>query len=353
MNIETMKRENDEITDLFRSRLNGAELPVRDGFWEELNQGLESCQHHRRLIFYRITAAASVLLVLAASSAAFWYFSPKEEIEKAFTEIAVANTGSLDGDVVKQEFSPIHAEPILQKTAPRHFQRLAIGEEEPGDSASITVSMSFSFSMTSTQRRREERRNQRNDGYWPAVTTTEQTTAVTEQDPATTVLMKADKSCRWALKAAVGTSLPAAGGEYKMPVTVGVTIEKSLNKYIALETGLQYANLRSDGQSLHYLGIPVKMNVKLIDTKKLDLYATVGGVADKCIAGAPDNSFTSEPIQLAVTAGVGVSYKLSDKMALFAEPGVSHHFSTDSGLKTVRTARPTNFNLICGLRMTY
>lgn len=348
-----MKRENDEITDLFRSRLTGAELPVRDGFWDELNQGLQTCQHHRRLVFYRITAAASVLLVLAASSAAFWYFSPKEEMEKAFSEIAVANGGSLDGDVVKQELSPIHAEPILQKAAPRRFQQLAAYQQDSEDSTSITVSMSFHFSMTSTEEGRDERRNPHNDGFWQTGTTTEQTTAPAEQDPATTVLMKTNKSHRWALKAAVGTSLPAAKGEYEMPVTVGLTAEKPLNKYIALETGLQYSNLRSAGQSLHYLGIPVKMNVKLMDTKKLDLYATIGGVADKCIAGVPDNSFKSEPIQLAVTAGVGVSYQLSDKMALFAEPGVSHHFGTDSGLKTVRTARPTNFNLICGVRMTY
>ena len=44
-----------------------------------------------------------------------------------------------------------------------------------------------------------------------------------------------------------------------------------------------------------------------MDTKKIDLYATVGGVADKCIAGAPDNSFKEEPIQLAVTAGIGIT----------------------------------------------
>ena len=75
--------------------------------------------------------------------------------------------------------------------------------------------------------------------------------------------------------------------------------------------------------------------------------------SDKCIAGAPDNSFKEEPIQLAVTAGIGINYKINDRLAVFAEPGVSHHFKTDSKLATVRTKRPTNFNLLCGLRMTY
>ena len=89
-----MKKENDEITDLFRTRLADAGMAVRDGFWEELSQDIPvACQHRRRLIFFRVAAAASVLLVLAASSATFWYFSPKEEMEEAFTKIVVANSG--------------------------------------------------------------------------------------------------------------------------------------------------------------------------------------------------------------------------------------------------------------------
>ena len=83
-----MKRENDEITDLFRSRLGHAEMTVRDGFWEELSRDVAVSSHQRRrVLFFRVAAAASVLLVLAASSAAFWFFSPKEEIEEALAQL--------------------------------------------------------------------------------------------------------------------------------------------------------------------------------------------------------------------------------------------------------------------------
>ena len=92
------------------------------------------------------------------------------------------------------------------------------------------------------------------------------------------------KRC-WAVKAQVGMALPAEDGTYKIPVSAGVTVERKLNDYLGIETGLLYSNLRSAGQHLHYLGIPVRVNVTLVDTKKVDLYATVGGVADKCIAG--------------------------------------------------------------------
>ena len=62
-----MKKENDEITDLFRTRLADAGMSVRDGFWEELSQEIPvACQHRRRILLFRVAAAASVLLVLAS-----------------------------------------------------------------------------------------------------------------------------------------------------------------------------------------------------------------------------------------------------------------------------------------------
>lgn len=345
-----MKKENDEISELFRNRLSHAEMDVREDFWQELSSDINVCQRHRRLVFFRVAAAASVLMVLAASSAAFWIFSPKEEIEEAFTQVAAVsgNSNSLDGDVVKQEFAPIHVEPVLKRPASRPVGALAQYFDSGNDSVSVTVSMSFSFSTT----RRVARDNQILSGedLWQAGTNG--SPEVVAEKASAPMLACATKPKTWAVKAAIGTVLPADNGIYKMPVTASVTVEKKINKHLAVETGLMYSNLRAE-QNLHYLGIPVKMNVTFVETPKLNVYASVGGIADKCIAGAPSNSFGQEPVQLALTAAVGVSYKINDRIALFAEPGVSHHFKTDSRLETLRTARPTNFNLICGLRMTY
>ena len=138
-----MKKENDEITDLFRSRLGNAEMTVRDGFWEELNSEMMVRSHHRKVVFFRVAAAASVLLVLAASSAAFWFFSPKAEIEEAFTQVAVVsgNTTHLDGDVVKQDFTPMRSEPVLGKPAPKRSGVLAQSSGEEDDSPCHSVSL--------------------------------------------------------------------------------------------------------------------------------------------------------------------------------------------------------------------
>lgn len=347
-----MKKEKDEITELFCRRLTHAEMTVRDGFWEELSQDIPvACRHRRRLLCLRVAAAASVLLVLAASSATFWYFSPKEEIQEAFHQIAVANRGAMDGDGVRTNTLPQPVEPILARPTPKSYGILGpcSGEE---DSVSVTLSMSISFSATTSMSRRGNASN-RNNGLFETMNEGYETTPVEKEAETIPPLAKDVKARRWAVKAQVGTALPADNGTYKMPVSAGVTVERKLNDYLAIETGLLYSNLRSEGQKLHYLGIPVKMNVTWVDTKKVNLYATVGGIIDKCISGAPDNSFSEEPIQLAVTAGVGITYQMNDRFALFAEPGVSHHFKTDSKQATVRTKRPTNFNLLCGIRMTY
>ena len=274
-----MKKENDEITDLFRSRLGNAEMTVRDGFWEELNSEMMVRSHHRKVVFFRVAAAASVLLVLAASSAAFWFFSPKAEIEEAFTQVAVVsgNTTHLDGDVVKQDFTPMRSEPVLGKPAPKRSGVLAQSSGEEDDSVSVTVSMSFSFSSTTTRRRQN---NHPDKSYWQAGGEGGALASSADGPRPDDHTVVADKSRTWAVKAAVGTALPAANGKYKMPVTAGLTVEKKINKHLAVETGLLYSNLRAE-QNLHYLGIPVKLNVfegpldlllHLIDKNKIDIY---------------------------------------------------------------------------------
>lgn len=345
-------KENDEITGLFRNRLADTQMTVREGFWEELQTDLSPADKIAAPVifsprFYRVAAAASVVMLLGAASAAFWFFSPKEEIKEAFTQVATLTPdASLNGDVAQETFPTLHqAEPAGHNPV----RRLSAGvvpvamttqAEEEDETVSVR------FSVTITQRGRV-------NGYQNAGTHTDAAHSsgdYRESDPCTQPARTSSKSHKWALKAGIGTSLPK--GDYHMPLTAGVTVERSLNNYLALEAGLQYNRLH-DGGTIHTLGIPVKLNVMLASTPKVDFYATVGGAAEKCIAGAADNGFSAEPIQLSVAAGVGVRYKLSDRFALFAEPSVSHHFDTDSQTRTLRTERPTNLNLLCGVRMTY
>lgn len=362
-------REKDEITGLFRSRLADAEMTVREGFWEKLQEDVTSSAASRKKAvflspkYYRIAAAASVILVLGAASAAFWYFSPKEEIKEAFTQVAALTPeGNLEGDVMQETFPSIHqATPTAQKPGMRQPANGIPAGITAAQSEDESTSVSVRVSITITQRVQTGGGYFNNNAASQAGNRYQNTTNQVNSAPDAFSTVPADegqeaaplkyqKSRKWALKAALGTSLPK--GDYHMPLTAGVTVERNLNNWLALETGIQYNRLHAD-RTLHTLGIPVKLNMTLASTPKVDLYATVGGAAEKCIAGARDNSFNAEPVQLSVAAGVGVRYKLNDRFALFAEPSVSHHFDTDSDTRTLRTERPTNLNLLCGVRMTY
>lgn len=357
-----MKKENDELTELFRSRLADAKMPVRDRFWEELEKDIPVAVHRRRLYIYRFTAAASVLFVLMASSAAFWFFSPKEEIADAFTkvEISAGAKGQLNADVVKDDFPPIHTASVLPKPTPRSFGVLTLpdnnnGEGQNDSTVSITVSMSFSISSSSSYTSRNKNRTQQQQQTSMASNeATENAAHSTDVEHSVGGSSKKEaKASSWAVKAAAGLSLPAAD-DMRAPVAASITLEKKITKRFSVEAGLAYSCEQSpENGNMHYVGIPVKANFLIAGNRKLDVYASLGGVLDKCVAGAPQNDFNSEPIQLSLTAGLGVRYKISDKFALFAEPSIIHHFNPDLDWETARSRKSTNMNLLCGVRMTY
>ena len=161
-------REKDEITGLFRSRLSGTEMTVREGFWEQLQEDAASSAAGRKRAavlspkYYRVAAAASVIFVLGAASAAFWYFSPKEEIKEAFTQVAALTPeGSLDGDVVQESFPSIHqATPMVRNSGTKQPVNgipagMTAQSETEGESVSVRLSITI-----------RQRVQQAGDGYF-------------------------------------------------------------------------------------------------------------------------------------------------------------------------------------------
>lgn len=155
---------------------------------------------------------------------------------------------------------------------------------------------------------------------------------------------------KWAFKVSLGTALPKGG--FRAPVVAGVSVERKLGKCLSLESGLQYHRLTAEkekGQTMQALAVPVKLNIVLADSKRWQCYASAGGAVEKTL----NKGFETDPLRLSVSAGIGVSYKMNEKLAFFMEPGVSHHFETESNLKNLRTERATNMNLLCGMRIIY
>ena len=355
-------KEKDEFSALFQS-LGEAKMQVKEGFWEGLEKDLSAVMAQPadvvpakravlRPIYRNLVAAASVLLIMAIGSIAFWSLDSREEqIQQAFSEVAAnVEAPNLDEEVV-DEIAPLYinkvsspiasvmpAKPSVKPTGNLMPASLSEQVEEEDDDEQVSIQVTLQII--------EQGYINNGGNVTGGLSNASNGNLVSDGESASTVTVE-EKDSKWALKPAVGTSLPK--GDYKMPVTAGLLVERKLNKRLAIETGLLYNYMPSDGSDNHSLALPVKLDVNLAEGKKVDLYATIGGMAEKLLG----KSFEEEPVQLAATAGLGVRYKLSDNLAIYAEPSVSHHFDTDGKTRTLRTEQAVNLNLLCGVRMSY
>lgn len=165
---------------------------------------------------------------------------------------------------------------------------------------------------------------------------------------------------------------------HRMPITVGASFRWNFASRWALETGLAYTLLSSDlrsgneayleeEQKLHYLGIPLKLHRSLFDSRWVSVYASAGGMAEKCVSASRDvvyvngmssretehNSLHIREWQWSVSAAAGIQVNFTPQIGLYAEPGIAYYFDDGSDVETIRKEHPLNFNLQVGLRFSF
>ncbi|NDV66230.1 porin family protein [Bacteroides sp. 224] len=153
--------------------------------------------------------------------------------------------------------------------------------------------------------------------------------------------------------------------DHHQPISVGVSVRKEIGNKFSLETGLMYTLLSSDiklggdeptkiDQKLHYIGIPLKANWDFVDSKHFNLYLSAGGAVEKCVYGKQGSEKKIVgPLQLSLLGAVGAQYKLSNRVGVYVEPGVSYYFDDGSSVETIRKEKQFNINLQGGIRFTY
>jgi len=167
--------------------------------------------------------------------------------------------------------------------------------------------------------------------------------------------------------------------KHHMPVTFGASVRFDLDDKWAIETGLTYTMLSSEWRSgtkenyygeeqkLHYVGIPLKVNREIWSNKCFEVYASAGGAVEKSVSGklhttyvvSGDKSQTSgtedvkvKPLQWSLSAAAGAQFKITDKLGIYAEPGVVYYFDDGSNVTSIRKEHPFNFNIQLGVRLT-
>lgn len=169
---------------------------------------------------------------------------------------------------------------------------------------------------------------------------------------------------------------------HKMPVKIGASIRYNFNKFLGIESGLTYSFLSSDlktgeegavsgwsksVQSMHYLGIPLNLSFNIFSSRYFNAYVTAGGLMEKCVRGSlktdeyldgkyhgsSSTSLKQKGLQWSVNGAAGIQVNILPQLGLYMEPGVSHHFSNNSKVRTIYSDKPTDFSLSFGLRYTF
>ena len=167
--------------------------------------------------------------------------------------------------------------------------------------------------------------------------------------------------------------------KHRLPIRAGISFAYNLSERLGIETGLSYTNLVSDikegsesiyytsTQKLHYIGIPFNLKYKILSWKRVDLYASAGALAEKCVSATIDKEFIldyrkkgpesenlpGKPVQWSVNAAAGLQCNLVSSMSIFVEPGVSYYFNDGTNIPTIYKEKPLNFNLNMGIRFTF
>jgi hypothetical protein len=348
-----MSRETDNIEKLFSSRLTGAEMDVEGDFWESLNEDVVAARgNRRRTLIYRVASCAAAVALLFTTYAAFRMFAPHEEEMKATLSQVDSNamTPVPFGDFALSSEKPESGEEIQAKSFRGHTaDAIAKANDEDDDNDSVYISFSFSITR-STSRDETGQDNRLADNLWRTGLSNSSSSATAARSNSENGEPNKDTKPRvWNSKVKVGSALPD-GNAFKAPVSAGVSVERRLAKHLGIEAGLTYTMLHDNNARQHELSIPVKANIYMAESKRADFYATLGGIASKCVAS---NREADKGVKAAVMAGVGADYKVNDRLALFAETTVSHHFVDKENTMDLRAARPTNLNLSAGLRITY
>ena len=155
---------------------------------------------------------------------------------------------------------------------------------------------------------------------------------------------------------------------HERPFTIGLQLRYPLTERLSLSSGLVYTRLKSDftklmkgnevsqQQQLHYLGVPLTLQYRLLRLGHLNVYAAAGGQADWNVSarmGVNGSQYdtTKDRLQWSLNGALGLAYDLTPHVALFAEPGIRHYFDNNSPVRNYFKDKPTSLSFKVGVQL--
>ena len=152
--------------------------------------------------------------------------------------------------------------------------------------------------------------------------------------------------------------------DHEMPVSFGISARFHLNDVLAVSTGINYTKYeskrtgyiqghkQSSMQKVHYIGIPVRFDLILAESKNLSLYLGAGRQADKCLwATAWGKTLHEKEVLWSATCAAGLQVNLTPSSSIYVEPEISRALNTGS-LQTYRSEENSTLYMRAGIRFT-
>ena len=155
---------------------------------------------------------------------------------------------------------------------------------------------------------------------------------------------------------------------HDLPLSVGLTVDVLLTTSWSVTTGVVYTRLNATftrrmrehamttRQQLHYVGVPLTVNYRLLHGRRFAVYAMGGVQVDFNVKADTRTEGTRQPMkkdqtQFSVTAGLGAIFKLTPVVGVYAEPSLRYAPDNGSSVQTFFKEKPFSPALQLGIRI--
>lgn len=175
----------------------------------------------------------------------------------------------------------------------------------------------------------------------------------------------------------MANSVVSKEAHHEQPLRIGLSVAIPLATHWSLTTGVTGTRLTSDftatsinerqnaHQRLYYLGVPVRMNYTLWQSRMWHVYVSGGGAVEQLVKGTTTTTITDlkghekssdegsvheHRPQFSVGAAAGISFSFLKNFSFYVEPGVDYYIHNGSSVDNIYKDQPTQFQLDLGIR---
>lgn len=417
--------EKDVFSEALRNKLEHHSLPVDAGAWDAIRAGVKAQKRKKMIPFWWTSAGAAAVILLLLS---LQFFNNTSDIESQLAVNKTIETKT-DIENIKENIEETteieNTKPIKTLNSSKSFLKkinakaslanrinTVIGEKNNETLVDLiavistsTDSMVLSDKVLIAEKESKGKKAEDKGDIANTLKTDEFDVSKDWEDP-----LKIDDNKEWALLASVSSSggidnnnflTPTSSAPnqfasivraprqranttimapsdfavktFQAPLSVGFAAMKKINNGFSIQTGLVYTYLLTDFMSsnstaklnLHYLGIPLNVNLQLWENSKWSVYASAGAMIEKGLKSdyvqvvyAGNQTIKTivstkiDGLQWSIQAASGITYNFYREFDFYFEPKLSYSFDNNQPI-SIRTDKNIAIGLEAGVRFRF